>query len=94
MKNKTIMKKADESVEKKLAKMKRNYVMSVWQCSVLFFSEQGEMTKRMLSDVKNVIAKIAKQKHLTMVMPNNAILFSKDDSDITGDVIEKLKNRQ
>ena len=91
-KNKTIMKKAErESVEKQLAKDEaqlRNERMAMQRA---LFSEQGEMTKKMFADVKNVIAKIAKQKHLTMVMPNNAILFSNDDSDITGDVIDRLK---
>ena len=91
-KNKTIMKKAErESVEKQLAKDEaqlRNERMAMQRA---LFSEQGEMTKKMFADVKNVIAKIAKQKHLTMVMPNNAILFSNDDADITSEVIDQLK---
>ena len=91
-KNKSIMKKSERaSIEKKLAKKENQLRQERMKMQQEMFAAQGEMTKKMFADVKTVIASIAKKKHLTMVMPNNTILFSSDESDITNAVLDDMK---
>lgn len=54
-------------------------------------TEQNKKMKEFIDDVKSAVAKVAGKKDLEVVLPSNAVLYSKPKLDITSDVLSNMK---
>lgn len=54
------------------------------------YSAQNEAMSDFMDNVNKAVKKVAEKKNFDLVLPKNAILFSKDSTDITSDVMNKL----
>jgi len=56
----------------------------------LMVAQNAEM-KKFMTRVKGIVGKIAAKKKLDVVLPSNAVLYSKTKSDITSEVLSALE---
>ncbi|MDP1574905.1 MAG: OmpH family outer membrane protein [Coxiellaceae bacterium] len=55
------------------------------------FNAQNKSLETFMGDVKAAVKVVADKQKLDLVIPNNDVLFSKGDKDITKEVLENLK---
>lgn len=55
------------------------------------YAKQNEEMQSILNQLQDVIAKIAKEKNLNLVVTKDAIAYANDSMDITNDVISAIK---
>lgn len=55
------------------------------------FNAQNKSLETFMDSVKVAVAVVAKKDNLDLVVPNNDVLYSKDNKDITQDVISNMK---
>lgn len=54
-------------------------------------AEQNKKMSGFINQVKASVSKVAKKKNLEVVFPSNTVLYSKDELDITSEVLADLK---
>lgn len=91
-KNKAVMSKAD--LEKLQAKV-RNQELTLRQEQAKFqqdlYAAQSKEMADFIAKVKDVVKTIAAKENLNLVLPNNAVLYSAQNVDITQNVINSLQ---
>lgn len=91
-KNKAVMNKkelADLQAKITTEETKFRQAQSKFQQAV--YSAQNDALENFMNTVKKSVAKVAAKKDLDAVLPNNEVLYSKGNSDITKDVLKDLK---
>lgn len=91
-KNKAVMSKADLSAaQKKISDQETQLRQKQVQFQQDLYAAQNKQMEAFMNKVRGIVKNIASEKKLTMVLPENAVLYSQDDMDITKEVLSKLK---
>jgi outer membrane protein len=91
-KNKAVMSKANlEAVQKKITALEGQVRQKQVQFQQDLYAAQNKHMEEFMNKVRGIVKSIAADKKLTLVLPENAVLYSQDDMDITKEVIAKLK---
>lgn len=90
--NESVMSKKDVAALKdKIAEQEAALRTEQAQFQKTLYAAQNDAMNTFMEKVKGVVAAVAKQKKLDMVLPKNAVVYSQDKMDITADVTAKLK---
>lgn len=91
-KNKAVMNKKDLSdLQAKITTEETQFRQAQSKFQQAVFSAQNDALESFMNTVKKAVAKVAAKKDLDAVLPNNEVLYSKGDSDLTQDVLKALK---
>ncbi len=91
-KNKAVMSKADlEATQKKITEQETQVRQKQVQFQQDLYAAQNKQMEEFMNKVRGIVKNIAIEKKLTLVLPENAVLYSQDDMDITKEVLGKLK---
>ena len=52
---------------------------------------QSQQMKSYMGKIKNAVSEVASAKKITLVLPDNLVLYANNSQDITADVVAKLK---
>lgn len=91
-KNKAVMSKDDmKKAQDKITAEESSFrdAQSKFQQDV--FNAQNKSLETFMTDVKASVKVVAEKQKLDLVVPNNDVLYSKDDKDITKAVLDNLK---
>lgn len=79
-----------DSLKKKITKQELDLRHAQAEFQKDLYAEQSKKMASFMAKMKSVIQDIATDKHLDLVLPKNAVLYSKGDLDITKAVLNKL----
>lgn len=84
--------KKQNELQERYAKLQENMARSQGELQ----QKELELTQPILAKLRGVIAEIAKQKNLTMVLEKNenTVLFSQEKDDLTSDVIASYNKQK
>lgn len=90
-KNRSVMSKADLAAKAKgVAKQEADLRSAQAKFQQDLFTAQNTQMSAFMKTVDAAIAKVAKSDKMDLVLPKNGVLYSKDGSDITKDVMKSL----
>jgi outer membrane protein len=91
-KNKDVMNKKDlAALEAGITKQESDFrdAQSKFQQDV--FNAQNKSLSTFMDDVKTAVKVVAEKEKLDLVIPSNDVLYTKDKTDITQDVLKSMK---
>lgn len=90
-KNKAVMSKDDaKKAQDQIAKDESNFRDAQTKFQQDVFNAQNKSLEDFMSSVKSAVKVVAEKQKLDLVIPNNDVLYSKDNNDITKDVLKNL----
>jgi outer membrane protein len=83
---------AKKSKEDEMERLTREYQRTVADSQGEVRKKEGELTGRIVKDIKEIIATIAREENYTLVLENaeGLVLFADKGLDITDKVIQKF----
>lgn len=91
-KNKAVMSKDDlQKAQDKITQEEGAFRDAQTKFQQDVFNAQNQSLESFMTDVKAAVKVVATKQKLDLVVPSNDVLYSKDDKDITADVIKNLK---
>ncbi|OGT51840.1 MAG: hypothetical protein A3E84_05600 [Gammaproteobacteria bacterium RIFCSPHIGHO2_12_FULL_42_13] len=90
-KNKEVMSKDDVTkTEADLAKRENAFQMEQSKFQQELMAAQNKSLESFMNDVKNSVQKVAEKQDLDLVVPDNEVLYTKGNKNITKDVLKNL----
>lgn len=91
-KNKAVMSQADmKKAQDSITAEESNFRDAQTKFQQDVFNAQNKSLETFMTDVKAAVKVVADKQKLDLVIPNNDVLYSKGDKDITKDVLANLK---
>ena len=84
-------KKSLDQLRDTIAKQEQELRMQQAQFQQTLFTAQNKAMSDFMDRVTAAVKKIAEQKKIDIVLPQNSLLYAKDSMDITSDVMSALK---
>lgn len=91
-KNQAVLdKKSLDDLRSSIAKQEQDLRAQQAQFQQTLFAAQNKAMNDFMNQVTAAVKKVAGEKNLDLVMPNNSLLYAKNSMDITSDVVKALK---
>ena|SRR3990167_1012448 len=91
-KNKAVMKPADlAKLQSSITAQETQFRTEQAKFQQEVFAAQNKSLADFMASVKAAVKTVAEKDNLDLVIPNNDVLYSKDNKDITKEVLENLK---